>query len=287
MSSNTGRTLLNLGSFIGGLALTTYSTTIHSKLDTNCTSSTVHTCFNIIITMGILLVVLPVISLFCHMGCECGSSELTFYVWLLMFGILSLLLSITGLILYIYVKKENYCNNNDASNFSLAVFVCGFILGAILLYSAWNTRKTSTITPIASTITPITPTESTITPVASITPTESTITSTESKSKSEKKEQEIEKKEKSFKEEEKRRIVEISTRKNRERKGEERKGGEKWGVVGTDCKKFDTEELCDNEAENCYDTREECSRMIAGRTALQKKLKGNKKGKKKQKKKRR
>jgi hypothetical protein len=111
--------------FIFGIVITVLAIDQHSKISNKCVSKKVHIGFNLILMLGVMMFVIPLIQLFCYLGCECVQSDLA-YKWIVVF--ISAFLVTTGGVVWDGLDKDPNCKLDSAKSFIMGVVLSSGIL---------------------------------------------------------------------------------------------------------------------------------------------------------------
>lgn len=111
--------------FIFGIVLTVLAIDQHSKISNKCVSKKVHIGFNLILMLGVMMWVIPLIQLFCHLGCGCSQYDLA-YKWIVVF--IAAFLVTTGGVVWDGLDKDPNCKLDSAKSFIMGVVLSSGIL---------------------------------------------------------------------------------------------------------------------------------------------------------------
>lgn len=124
--------------FVFGLIMSYLTIDQHSKLPSTCTSNKVQTGFNIILMLSLMMVIIPIVQLFCHWGCGCPQTNL-WYRWIVV-GILSLMIAAGSTVLS--GLSDSKCSLASAKSFmGSLVGVSVTLIVIILVFTGWQTYK--------------------------------------------------------------------------------------------------------------------------------------------------
>lgn len=116
--------------FLIGSCLTYLLSLTHGKLSSKCISKQVQTGMNILLMLSTMMMIIPLIQLFCHWGCGCQQNDFT-YKWIIV-GISVLILVCSSVVLN--GLKEDNCDNTGIKQLMIGLIsTSAIIITAILL----------------------------------------------------------------------------------------------------------------------------------------------------------
>jgi hypothetical protein len=116
--------------FLFGMIMTYLTIDQQSKLSDLCVSSKVQTSFNIILMLFIMMMIIPLIQLYCHWGCGHPQKDLS-YKWIIV--IICLILVLLASITLKGIEDEPSCNLSSARSFMIGIITTGVVLSTILV----------------------------------------------------------------------------------------------------------------------------------------------------------
>ena len=123
-------TFFSIFTFILGLFITVLSIDQQSKISNKCVSNKVQLGFNLILMLGFMMIVIPLIQLFCYWKCGCDQSDLP-YKWIYIF--ITLFLIVTGAVVWNGMNNEPNCDLESAKYFIMGVVISSALLLVFLL----------------------------------------------------------------------------------------------------------------------------------------------------------
>ena len=97
MAINQKLTIFSFVIFIIGFCLTYSISYIHAGISDKCVSNQVQLGMNILLILSIMMMIIPLIQLYCHWGCNCPQNDIS-YKWIIMF-ISLLILVVSSIVL--------------------------------------------------------------------------------------------------------------------------------------------------------------------------------------------
>mgnify|MGYP000453839221 CR=1 FL=1 len=128
---NIALTYFSVFIFVAGIVLTVLTIDQHSKLSNKCVSKTVQTGFNIILMLSVMMIVVPLVQLFCHWGCGCQQKDLS-YKWIVV--ILAVLLTTTSGVVLNGLNNDKTCDSKSAKSLMTGIIASGSILIFTLVF---------------------------------------------------------------------------------------------------------------------------------------------------------
>lgn len=116
--------------FVFGMIMTYLTIDQQSKLSNLCVSSKVQTGFNIILMLSIMMMIIPLVQLYCHWGCGHPQKDIS-YKWIIV--IISLLLVVLASITLNGIDSEPNCKLSSARSFMIGLITSGVVLSVILV----------------------------------------------------------------------------------------------------------------------------------------------------------
>lgn len=120
--------------FILGIILTYFTFNLQSELSNKCVSHKVQHGLNIILMLSLMMVVIPLIQLYCHSYCNCPQINL-WYRKIVIF--LSLSLAVTGGVVWNGLNNEVDCDSSDAKSFIYTLVLSGSVLFGLLVFGPY------------------------------------------------------------------------------------------------------------------------------------------------------
>jgi hypothetical protein len=114
--------------FTIGMILTYLTSSKHAKLPNTCVSKQVHTGFNIILMLSIMMMIIPIVQLYCHWGCGCPQNDIS-YKWIIV--IITFLLTISASVVLNGLKDK--CDTSSVKSYMIGLIVTGVILIIVLV----------------------------------------------------------------------------------------------------------------------------------------------------------
>jgi len=116
--------------FTIGLILISITTNALNNLNSKCVSSNVLAGLNLILSIGIMLIVLPIVQLICYGKCGCSHSDLG-YSNILIF--LFITLTFLGIIVLAGINDSN-CDDPTTKNSMIAITILGGLITGGLIF---------------------------------------------------------------------------------------------------------------------------------------------------------
>lgn len=115
--------------FIIGIILCILSVNAQNSLDPECVSSKVHIGLNIILSISIMLMILPLAQLMCFKSCGCTGDDLNYKF--ISLGLL-VIIGITGAVIWNGIETDTGCDNSSAKSTAISITIMSFISIPIL-----------------------------------------------------------------------------------------------------------------------------------------------------------
>lgn len=130
MSFNPKLAIFSLFIFLFGMIMTYLTIDQQTKLSNLCVSSNVQTGFNIMLMLSIMMMIIPLIQLYCHLGCGHPQNDIS-YKWIIV--IICLLIVVLASIILKGIDNEPNCKLSSARTFMIGLITSGVILSIILV----------------------------------------------------------------------------------------------------------------------------------------------------------
>lgn len=126
--------------FLVGVILTYLTIDQQSKLPPRCTSTKVNIGLNTILMLSVMMVILPIVQIWCYWGCKCPQTNL-WYKWI----VVAILTLLTGAASTVISDLDNVkCKSKSVKTYMVAmVAISVFSIVSIIGLTIWNkTKKT-------------------------------------------------------------------------------------------------------------------------------------------------
>lgn len=139
MAFNSLSATFSFFTFIFGVILTYLTIDQQSKISINCTSTKVQTGLNIILMLSIMMVIIPLVQLYCHYGCGQPQTDIK-YEWIII-SILTLL-TVAGGTVWNGLDNEENCGLSSAKLYIKTLVISSSVLFSItvafMIWSKYN-----------------------------------------------------------------------------------------------------------------------------------------------------
>jgi hypothetical protein len=125
--------------FFIGLVLISSVYTAQKSLSVKCVSNSVNIGLNMIMSMGVILLVLPLIQWVCHGGCDVPQTDLSYRGILIT---IFLILVISTCVIFNGLSSNN-CDDATTKNVSIGIFIASLFMMLFLLYSFSDSFRTT------------------------------------------------------------------------------------------------------------------------------------------------
>jgi hypothetical protein len=123
MPTNTVLMIFSILLFVIGASLIALVYKCQTTLDPKCTSSSLELGLNLMLTIGVMLVTLPIVQFICYSGCQMDQNHLPYRkILLLLFGVLM----IAQCLIFSGLSKSG-CDDTNTKNISIGVFIVSIL----------------------------------------------------------------------------------------------------------------------------------------------------------------
>ena len=131
MPLNTELTLFSGALFFIGILLLFLSINAQTSLKLTCVSKNVQIGFNIIISVAVMLIVLPIAQLICFGQCTCTWDDLKYK---LIVSVLLLIIGVAGAVIWNGINAHPECESDNAKTIALAITLISFISMPLVIF---------------------------------------------------------------------------------------------------------------------------------------------------------
>jgi len=129
MNINNYLVIFSLTIFLIGIILTYLTSLQHSNLSDKCVSKKVQIGMNIILMISTMMIVVPLVQLYCYWGCDCKQNDLR-YKWIII--ILAASLTIAASYVLNGLNNKTVCNTDGLKSYMIGLISTGVVLIVIL-----------------------------------------------------------------------------------------------------------------------------------------------------------
>ena len=142
--------------FMVGIVLTVLTVDQHSKISNKCVSKTVQLGFNVLLMLSVMMMVIPLVQVFCHWGCGCPQTNLN-YKWIIVS--LAVLLIASSSVVLNGLNSDKTCETKNAKSFMTGIIIVCSSLVFMLVFlpiivpgiqSWWGGRSKDSISSSSS-----------------------------------------------------------------------------------------------------------------------------------------
>ena len=128
MTFNPKLVIFSIFVFITGVCLTYLTSSTHSSLSNKCVSNQVNIGMNIILMLSVMMMIIPILQLYCHWGCGCPQNDIS-YKWIII--IISILIISTASVVLNGLTNE--CDDSSVKNLMIGLISISFIILFIIV----------------------------------------------------------------------------------------------------------------------------------------------------------
>jgi hypothetical protein len=134
-------TVFSIFIFLFGVILTVFTVDRQNKLSKKCTSVSVNTGLNLILMLSIMMMLIPIIHLYCYRWCKCDQNVKNMGKWYKIIIIIILTILVTSGSVVIDGLNETTCKSSDVKSYMVGIITISVILILIsLIYMFLDVR---------------------------------------------------------------------------------------------------------------------------------------------------
>ena len=123
MAINKKLTIFSFFIFLTGICLTYLISYTHSGISDKCVSNQVQLGMNILLMLSVMMMVIPLIQLYCHWGCNCPQNDIS-YKWIIII-ISVLIIAVSSVVLNGLIDN---CEKIEVKNLMIGLISTGSVI---------------------------------------------------------------------------------------------------------------------------------------------------------------